>query len=56
MRAAAAYLNAAYEVLTGTGAHAEHKQQQIGRCVYCSCGKRVQGRRGRRRDAEAARG
>jgi hypothetical protein len=31
-------------VLDGTGAHAEHERRQIGRCVHCSCGTRVQGR------------
>lgn len=31
-------------VLDGTGAHAEHERKQVGRCVYCSCGARVQGR------------
>jgi hypothetical protein len=43
-RAAAQFVNDGYEVLTGTGAHAEHEQRQAGRCVYCSCGKRIQGR------------
>jgi hypothetical protein len=31
-------------VLQGTGRHAEHTQEQVGRCVYCSCGERVQGK------------
>lgn len=41
--AAAKFLNEAYEVLTGTGAHAGHKQKQKGACARCSCGLRVQG-------------
>lgn len=40
----AQYVTDVYEVLTGTGDHAEHEQQQAGRCVRCSCGIRVQGR------------
>lgn len=40
----AAWMIDAAEVLERTGAHSEHAQKQIGRCVYCSCGKRVQGR------------
>lgn len=32
------------DIRTGSGSHAKHKQRQIGRCVYCSCGARVQGR------------
>lgn len=32
------------ELLAGTGAHAEHTRKQVGRCVLCSCGTRVQGR------------
>lgn len=32
------------DVLRGTGAHAEHERRQVGRCVICSCGIRVQGR------------
>ena len=43
-RAAAEFVNDSYEILTGTGKHAEHEQSQAGRCVYCSCGLRVQGR------------
>ena len=43
-QAAAQYIGDMYEVLTGTGAHAEHERHQEGRCVYCSCGIRVQGR------------
>lgn len=30
-------------VLAGTGGHAGHTREQVGRCVYCSCGTRVQG-------------
>jgi hypothetical protein len=48
LRAAAQFFQDSYEVLTGTGAHAEHEQRQIGRCVFCTCGKRVQGRLKRR--------
>jgi len=32
------------EVLNGTGRHADHEREQEGRCVFCSCGRRVQGR------------
>lgn len=31
-------------MITGTGRHAEHTRKQVGRCVYCSCGLRAQGR------------
>lgn len=31
-------------VLDGTGEHVDHTRKQIGRCVYCSCGVRAQGR------------
>lgn len=44
LRAAAKWVTDAHEVLTGTGAHAEHTRQQLGRCCFCSCGMRVQGR------------
>lgn len=44
MRAAAEYVDELYEVLTGTGRHADHERQQAGRCVVCSCGMLVQGR------------
>lgn len=30
------------DVLEGTGKHKGHTVRQIGRCVYCSCGDRVQ--------------
>lgn len=43
-RAAAEFVNDSYEVLTGTGEHAVHERSQVGRCVYCSCGLRIQGR------------
>lgn len=33
-----------YAVLEGTGEHADHDRRQVGRCVFCSCGARVQGR------------
>lgn len=41
---AAAALAELVGVLDGTGAHAEHERKQVGKCVYCSCGARVQGR------------
>lgn len=41
---AAAALGDLYEVLTGSGAHADHTREQVGSCVHCSCGTRVQGR------------
>jgi hypothetical protein len=31
-------------MLESTGAHAGHTLTQVGRCVYCSCGKRIQGK------------
>lgn len=40
------FLEDAYHLLNGTGDHASHTRKQVGRCVYCSCGKRVQGRMG----------
>lgn len=40
--AAAALVDLA-DVLAGTGKHADHERRQIGRCVVCSCGARVQG-------------
>jgi hypothetical protein len=42
--AAARFLGDVYEILTGTGKHAGHKQKLKGACVGCSCGVRVQGR------------
>lgn len=30
-------------MLTGQGSHAEHRREQVGDCVRCSCGARVQG-------------
>ena len=32
------------DVLTNSGTHADHTARQVGRCVLCSCGTRVQGR------------
>lgn len=32
------------DMLAGEGAHTGHKRRQVGRCVLCSCGIRVQGR------------
>lgn len=43
-KAAQEFLQNAYDVLDGKGKHAEHEQKQVGRCVHCSCGARVQGR------------
>lgn len=37
------------DVLDGRGEHAHHERRQVGRCVYCSCGTRVQGRMRRAR-------
>jgi hypothetical protein len=31
-----------FDVANGTGQHAEHTREKIGRCLYCSCGERVQ--------------
>lgn len=31
------------DMLHGRGAHEDHEQRQVRRCVYCSCGLRVQG-------------
>lgn len=31
------------EVATGSGRHEGHTLEQVGRCVYCSCGFRYQG-------------
>jgi hypothetical protein len=31
------------EMFNHTGHHDGHTLSQVGRCVYCSCGKRVQG-------------
>jgi hypothetical protein len=31
-------------VLHHTGRHAKHMSEQVGKCVQCSCGIRVQGR------------
>ena len=31
------------EVCEGTGRHEGHTLEQVGRCVYCSCGYRYQG-------------
>lgn len=60
LRAAAEALNDWADMFYGEGAHAGHTQKQIGRCVSCSCGVRVQGRlpnrkqRERRRSGEQA--
>jgi len=32
------------DMLDGVGRHATHTQRQLGRCVVCDCGTRVQGR------------
>jgi hypothetical protein len=31
------------DMMDGTGKHEGHTLTQVGRCVYCSCGQRVQG-------------
>ena len=36
------YVNDLYEMIAHTGRHADHDQEQVGRCLYCSCGKRAQ--------------
>lgn len=33
-----------FDILKGEGAHADHTQVQRGRCVFCSCGQRAQGK------------
>jgi hypothetical protein len=30
------------DMVAGKGRHADHQREQIGRCLYCSCGLRVQ--------------
>jgi hypothetical protein len=37
------FLTDLHEMAEGTGKHEGHKLQQVGRCVYCSCGARYQG-------------
>lgn len=32
------------DLMNSTGVHEGHELEQVGRCVYCSCGQRVQGR------------
>ena len=32
------------DMLNGEGRHEGHKRKQVGRCVYCECGVRAQGR------------
>lgn len=32
------------DLAASTGRHAGHTLEQVGRCVYCSCGDRLQGR------------
>lgn len=32
------------DMVNGKGDHADHTRKQIGRCILCSCGVRVQGR------------
>jgi hypothetical protein len=39
-----AFMNDLEDMVNSTGAHAGHSLQQVGRCVYCSCGQRYQGR------------
>lgn len=40
----AAALIAVADLVNGTGEHESCTRQQVGRCVYCSCGQRFQGR------------
>lgn len=42
-RQAAKALQDIYDMLHGYGRHEGHTREQVGRCVYCSCGLRVQG-------------
>lgn len=37
------WLNELNEVIDHTGRHEGHTLEQVGRCVYCSCGYRYQG-------------
>lgn len=39
-----AWLNDLDDMINSSGAHEGHTLNQVGRCVYCSCGKRFQGR------------
>lgn len=36
------YLKDVDDMLKGKGEHSYHTQEKIGRCIYCSCGMRVQ--------------
>ena len=45
MQAAAKFLNDVYAAAAGIGRHEGHSLEQVGRCVYCSCGLRWQGRK-----------
>ncbi len=38
------YLKAMDDFLESKGDHEGHTLKQVGRCIYCSCGKRVQGK------------
>ena len=35
------YFTEAQEAIEGTGRHAGHGLEQVGRCIYCTCGLRV---------------
>lgn len=39
-----AWIKDTEDLINSTGQHEGHSLTQIGRSVYCSCGKRVQGR------------
>lgn len=38
------YIQDLSDMLDGIGRHAGHIRTQVGRCVHCDCGARVQGR------------
>jgi len=42
-QAVADFLQDLYDATEGKGAHEGHTLEQVGRCVYCSCGLRWQG-------------
>ena len=44
-KAIASFLEELVEVVESHGRHEGHTLEQVGRCVYCSCGFRYQGRK-----------
>jgi hypothetical protein len=42
--AVAAFIDDLADMTQSKGAHEGHTLKQVGRCVYCSCGERYQGR------------